>query len=331
MENQSQLPAPVRAFMLLGGMVNSQVVAALINTNIIESLSSGSQSTDELAGICHVNQNVLSRTLRYAAFMNLVSLTEGKYSLTEVGRCFLKNVPGSLYGSASFISAPPWRDSWNNFTHCLVTGLPAFDHVMGMPFFEFLDTNEEYGKPFNNYQTMLTTMVAPIVPESYNFSVFKTICDVGGGQGILLKSVLQSAPQAQGILFDMESAMKQHVLADIAERVELVPGSFFDNITSADCLILKTVIHDWNDENSKIILSNCRKALNPGGRIILVEQVVDEPFTLSSLFYDLHMQVMMGGSERTEEEFRALLLSAGLKLTHIISTKSPIKIIEVSI
>jgi hypothetical protein len=331
MENQSQLPAPVRAFMLLGGMVNSQVVAALINTNIIESLSSGSQSTDELAGICHVNQNVLSRTLRYAAFMNLVSLTEGKYSLTEVGRCFLKNVPGSLYGSASFISAPPWRDSWNNFTHCLVTGLPAFDHVMGMPFFEFLDTNEEYGKPFNNYQTMLTTMVAPIVPESYNFSVFKTICDVGGGQGILLKSVLQSAPQAQGILFDMESAMKQHVLADIAERVELVPGSFFDNIPSADCLILKTVIHDWNDENSKIILSNCRKALNPGGRIILVEQVVDEPFTLSSLFYDLHMQVMMGGSERTEEEFRALLLSAGLKLTHIISTKSPMKIIEGSI
>jgi hypothetical protein len=331
MENQSQIPAPVRAFMLLGGMMNSQVVAALINTNIIESLSSGPQSTDELAGICHVNQNVLSRTLRYAAFIDLVNLTEGKYSLTEVGRCFLKNVPGSLYGSASFISAPPWRDSWNNFTHCLVTGLPAFDHVMGMPLFEFLDTNEEYGKPFNNYQTMLTTMVAPIVPESYDFSVFKTICDVGGGQGILLKSVLKSAPLAQGILFDMESAMKQHVLADITERVKLVPGSFFDTIPSADCFILKTVIHDWNDENSQRILTNCRKALNPGGKIILVEQVVEEPYTLSSLFYDLHMQVMMGGSERTEEEFRVLFLSAGLKLNFIISTRSPMKIIECSI
>lgn len=331
MENQNQTPAPVRAFMILSGMMNSQVVAALIKTNILESLASEPKSTAELVGACQVNQNVLSRTLRFAAFLGIVIFAEGKYSVTDVGRCFLKDVPGSLYASASFISAPPWRDSWNDFTHCLISGQPAFDHVMGMPFFEFLDTNEEYGKPFNNYQTMLTTMVAPIVPEAYDFNVFKTICDVGGGQGILLKSVLERAPETQGILFDMKSAMKQHVLGDMAERVELVSGSFFDNIPAADCLILKTVIHDWNDENSQKILTNCRKALNPDGKIILVEQVVEEPYTLASLFYDLHMQVMMGGSERTEEEFRALFLSAGLKLNRIIPTKSPMKIIEACI
>jgi O-methyltransferase domain len=331
MENQNQTPSPVRAFMLLSGMVNSQVVAALIKTNILESLATGPKSTDELARARKVNQNVLSRTLRFAAILDIVNFAEGKYYVTDVGRCFLKDVPGSLYSSASFIYAPPWRDSWNNFTHCLVSGLPAFDHVMGMPFFEFLDTNEEYGKPFNNYQTMLTTMVAPIVPEAYDFNSFKTICDVGGGQGILLKSVLERTPQSQGILFDMESAMKQHVLGDMVERVKLVAGSFFDNIPAADCLILKTVIHDWNDENSQKILTNCRKALNPGGRIILVEQVVEEPYTLSSLFYDLHMQVMLGGSERTEDEFRVLFQSAGLKLNRIITTKSPMKIIEACI
>ncbi len=330
MENQNQPPAPVRAFMILGGMMNSQVVSALIKTNIIESLASEPRSTDDLAGICQVNQNVLSRTLRYAAFIGLVNFSEGKYSLTDVGRCFLKNVPGSLSGSANFISAPPWRDSWNNFTYCLESGLPAFDQVMGKPFFEFLDTNEEYGKPFNDYMTMMTTVTAPMVAEAYNFNVFKTICDVGGGQGILLKAVLEKSPDAHGILFDLESAMKQHLLGDDLQRVQLVSGSFFDAIPVADCLILKTVIHDWNDESSQKILTNCRKALNPGGKIILVEQVVEEPFTLLSLFYDLHMQVMLGGSERTEAEFSSLFHSAGLRLNRIIPTKSPMKIIEAS-
>jgi hypothetical protein len=330
MEIQNQPPAPARAFAMIGGMMNSQIVSSLFKTNVIEQLGSGPGSSEELAGFCHLNQNVLSRALRYAAFIGLVNYTDGKYSLTDVGRCFLKDVPGSLAVNAGFISAPPWRDSWNNFTHCLQTGQPAFDHVFGIPFFDFLDINQEYGKPFNRFQTMMTTMVSPLVPEVYDFSIFQTICDVGGGEGILLKAVLGKSPQSKGILFDMESAMSNNVLDEVKERVEFVAGSFFDKIPAADCMLLKTVIHDWNDENSKKILTNCRKALNPGGKIILIEQLVEEPFTFNTLFYDLHMQVMLGGCERTEEEFKALFLSAELKLNRIIPTKSPMKVFEAS-
>ena len=95
-------------------------------------------------------------------------------------------------------------------------------------------------------------------------------------------------------------------------------------------MVLKTVIHDWSDENAIKILTNCRKNLKPGGKILLVEQIIEEPHTLMSLFYDLHMQVMLGGAERTEQEFKALFESAGLKLNRIVSTKSPMKIIEAS-
>jgi SAM-dependent methyltransferase len=331
MENQNQTPAPVRAFVLTSGFASTQIISALVKTNVIETLGIEPGSTEELAATCKLNSNVLSRTLRYAALIGLVNFADNKYSLTDVGRCFLKGVPGGLWGSAHFITAPPWSYSWDNFTHCLQTGQPAFDHVWKQPFFEFLDKNEVYGKQFNNYQTALTTLVAPVVPEAYDFSIFKTICDVGGGQGILLKAILEKNPQSRGILFDMGNAMIQHILGEIAERVDFIAGSFFDNIPSADCLILKTVIHDWNDENGQKILINCRKALNPDGKIIIVEQIVDEPYTLASLFYDLHMQVMLGGRERTEAEFRALLLSAGLKLTRIIPTRSPMRIIEVGI
>jgi len=331
MENQNRPPAPALAFALVGGgMMNSQIVSSLLRTNVIEQLGSGPRSSEELAEDCKLNQNVLSRVLRYAAFIGLLNYAEGKYSLSDVGRCFLKDVPGSLYMNTSIISAPPWRDSWNNFIYCLETGKPAFDHVHGVPFFNFLDNNQEYGKPFNHFQTLMTTMVAPMVPEAYDFSVFRTICDVGGGEGILLRAVLEKAHRTHGILFDMENALKHNVLGDAIQRVQLVAGSFFETVPAADCMLLKTVVHDWNDENAQKILSNCRKALNPGGKVILVEQVVEEPYTLYSLFFDLHMQVMLGGCERTEAEFRELFQLSGLKLERIIPTKSPMKIIEAS-
>jgi hypothetical protein len=166
------------------------------------------------------------------------------------------------------------------------------------------------------------------VAESYDFSAFDTICDVGGGQGLLLKAILEKSPRSKGILFDMESVVNKHVLENASCMVDIVSGSFFDSIPSADCMVLKTIIHDWNDDNAIKILTNCRKNLNPGGKIILVEQVVEEPYTIMSLFYDLHMQVMLGGAERTEQEFKILFESAGLKLNRIIPTKSPMKIIE---
>jgi len=146
----------------------------------------------------------------------------------------------------------------------------------------------------------------------------------------LLKAVLEGAPKAKGILFDMESAMKDDVLGATASRTQIVPGSFFDHIPSADCLILKSIIHDWDDEHAIKILTNCHKALKKDGTILLIEQVVEKPYTPRELFYDLHMQVMLGGAERTEKEFCNLFEAAGLELNLIIPTKSQVKIIEVT-
>lgn len=328
MENQT--PAPMRAFQILGGMIDSLILTSLIKNEVLESIDSGINTIDELAEKCKLNKNVLARTLRFASIIGLVGISEKKYSVTEVGRCFLKNTPGSLHSSASFLSAPPWRDSWINFEHCLKTGEPAYDFVFGQPFFQFLDTNQEYGRPFYQIMTARTSMEAPIFADAYDFSPFETICDVGGGQGLLLKAILEKAQNSKGILFDMNSVVKEHVLGDITSRVDIVAGSFFDSIPSANCMVLKAIIHDWNDENSIKILTNCRKNLKPDGKILLIENVLEEPYSPMTLFYDLHMQVMLGGAERTEQEFKILLESAGLKLSRIIPTKSPLKILETS-
>lgn len=316
------------AFALVAGIANAQVVGALVRTEVIESLAAGPATPDELARARGLDANVLARTLRFAAFAGVVEARDGRYALTDVGRCFVKGVPGSLHISATFLGAPPWRDSWNDFEHCLRTGGAAFDHVHGKPFFDFLAQDEQYGGAFNDYMTQLTKMAAPAVAGAYDFGALATICDVGGGQGLLLRSILDRAPKARGILFDLASALRGHQLGDVAARVTVQAGSFFDALPSADCFVLKTIIHDWPDAKARTILDNCRKALKPGGKIILVEQVVEEAANPMLLFYDLHMQVMLGGCERTEGEFRALLESAGLKMLRILPTPSPLKLIE---
>lgn len=308
--------------------MNSFVLSALIRTGVIEAIGAGNATPDAIAQACGVHRDVLRRTLRYASQLDLVSAQGDHFTLTEVGRCFLKDSPGSLYGSASFIGAPPWRDSWIAFEHCLRTGGPAFDHVFKQPFFQFLASNEEYGKPFDRYMTAMSAGMAPAIVEAYDFSPHATICDVGGGQGILLKAILSRTPAAKGILFDMATTTTSNVLGEVSDRVSIVNGSFFDPLPIADLMVLKTVIHDWNDEDSIRILSRCRESLRPGGKILLVEQVVEEPFTQFALFYDLHMQVMLGGAERTAQEFDELFRRAGLKLGRILPTKSPMKIIE---
>jgi hypothetical protein len=331
MENHNQKSTHDKAFQLLGGMMNSFVLSALIKNGVIEALNSGIETVVELSEKCNVNLNVLSRTLRFAGFIGLVSNSENRYSLTDVGKCFLKDTPGSLYGSANFIGAAPWRDSGINFEHCLKTGEPAFNHVFGKPFFQFLESTPEYGMPFHQYMTIISKTVAPLISKAYDFGKFSTVCDVGGGQGFLLKSILEENPAIKGILFDLESASKEHFLGDIAERVEIITGSFFDAVPPADCLILKTIIHDWNDENSIKILKNCRQSLNQNGKILLIEQVLEEPFNHRMLFYDLHMQVMLGGAERTKQEFESLLESAGLKLERIIPASTAMKLIVASV
>jgi hypothetical protein len=240
-------------------------------------------------------------------------------------------VPGNVYANLMVIGSEPWQRAWANFTHILTTGDNAFEPIMGAGFFEYLDQHLECGTLFDQLQTALTAMAARAIVEAYDFTPFGTICDVGGGQGILLRSILTANPHLRGILYDQENVVRGHVLADIAPRVEIQPGDFFELVPATDVLLLKNVLHDWNDEQCQVILSRCRQAMQPSARLLAVEMVIASPTDLMGSFYDLHMQVMMGGRERTENEFSLLLHQQGLKLNRVIPTKSPLKIIEASL
>jgi len=163
--------------------------------------------------------------------------------------------------------------------------------------------------------------------------------DVAGGHGLLLATVLRRHKRMRGVLFDLPhvaaNAAETFTHAGIASRVRIESGDFFTELPSgADAIIMKHIIHDWDDERAAQILRTIRPHLSgkPGGRIILLEAVL-QPGNQPDLgkMIDLEMLMMPGGKERSEAEFASLFKSAGYALTCLVPTKSPLSIIETKV
>lgn len=326
-----QIPPQVRIWQLGLGFANSEVLYALVKTGVIEHLREQPKRLPELAQTCQLNADMLYRTLRFAQAIGVVTQDREAYALTDVGRLLLTDVPGSLYQGLVLLCSDPWQRAWHNFGHALATGENAFESMMGASFFEYLDQHPEFGTPFDEWMALLTSLGARAITESFDFRSFGTVCDIGGGRGVLLKTILDANPHLRGILFDNESVVKNHVLDGSLRRAEIQTGSFFERVPGADVMILKNVLHDWGDEKCQVILQCCRQAMQPSSRLLIIDRVIESPADLVSAFYDLHMQVMLGGKERSAKEFNTLLGKVGMKVDRVIPTKSPMKIIEASL
>jgi ubiquinone/menaquinone biosynthesis C-methylase UbiE len=184
----------------------------------------------------------------------------------------------------------------------------------------------------------LTRLAAESVVRAYRFTGLNAIVDVGGGYGELLISILKAYPDASGVLFDLplaaERAKERLSAAGLAARCDFRAGDFFDSVPGgADAYVLKSVIHDWNDEKSGLILENCRRAMARTGRLLLIEQVMPDrleidPAHQSLMRSDLTMLVAHAAKERTEAEFHRLLETAGLRVNRVVRTHSTFSVIE---
>lgn len=326
---QDQSPSPLMQLrQLVAGFANTNVIYTLVKSGVIEQLRDDSMTVDKLANECGLHADVLNRVLRYATGLGIVSSNADQFSLTEAGRFLLKNVPGSMYGGVMLMGGGPWRKSWDNLVLSLKTGESAFAQTMGTSFFEYLEVNPDHAKMFNDWMTANSAASARMIPDAYDFTPYKTICDIAGGQGLLLKSILLANPHLHGILYDMGKVVEDHILDEVAERVTAVSGDFFKSVPRADILMMKHIIHDWNDDRALQILQNCKKVMDNDTKLLIIERVLDGEADMGSLFLDLHMQVMNGSKERSAAEYEVLLEKAGLKLNRIIPTPSPAKIIE---
>lgn len=332
---KDQIPLQLHMMHLATGHFRTQAIYVAAKLGIADLLKDGSKTVDELSNATKAHACSLYRLLRALASIDIFREEEdGRFCLTPLATTLRSDsmnsvLPGVLLAGSEF----HW-EAWGNLFYSVMTGESAFEHIHDMRFFDYLPKNPDDGATFDAWMTRSSEMQIPAIMNSYDFSMYQTIVDIGGGHGSLLAAILQTNPHLKGILFDMPEvlkAAKKFRNAGIDTRCEMTGGDMFKSIPQGgDLYILKTIIHDWSDELSIKILRNCHTAMTDHARLLVIESIVptgNQPHL--SKFMDLNMLVLNhGGRERTESEYRTLFHAAGFRLTNIIKTPSPLSLIE---
>ncbi|WP_067972514.1 methyltransferase [Mycolicibacter icosiumassiliensis] len=328
---QATVPASVAVMELTFGAWLGQALAAAVRLGIGDALAGGPLTADEVAHRVGTDPRATYRLMRALASNSVLKLRrDGRFALTRTGRALVSDNPASVAPVIAFVGHPAHREHWSNLEHSVRTGETAVSKVRGMPIFEYLETDPDLAQVFNDAMTGASTVAVESAVPAYDFSHSKLIVDVGGGHGALLAAVLRQAPDARGVLFDLPQVVAGATVADVASRCDIQSGSFFESVPAGgDTYLLKTVIHDWDDEQSLAILRNVRAAIAPGGKVLLFEMVLPEgaPAHLG-LVLDLEMLVAAGGQERTRREYAELLSQSGFELQRVVPTTSPLSIVE---
>ena len=308
----------------------SQAIAVAAALKIADHLQAGAKSCAELAQAVDVHAGALYRLLRGIASVGVFAEDDqGRFSLTPLANLLLTDGPGS-WRAAAMLNGEPWAwGPWGALAYSVKTGKPAFEHIFGMEFDAYLAQHREAADTFQAFMHVATVEEAMVMAPVYDFSGLTTVVDVGGGRGALLAAILTCNPHLRGILFE-----RPQVIADapallaaqgVADRCELVPGDFFEALPrDADVYMLKWILVSCDDEQSAIILRNCRRALGSRGKLLVIERIIppgNEPFF--GKLADLNLLVMYKGRHRTEGEYRSLFVRAGFELSRVIPTNSP--------
>lgn len=337
MSDTTSIDMPPAAYLsqLIGntGFVHAILVAA--NLGLADLLKDGPLSIADLAEATGTHDRSLYRMLRALASRGIFSEdAEGRFSLTALADPLRSDAPDSIHNWALFVGSEAELQSWAHLSYSVRTGKPAFEHIFGKGWFDYLDEQPEMARIFNNLMSGGSTSDAAAIVEAHDFSVYRKIVDIGGGHGALLAHILEQNPQSSGVLFDAPSVIAGATGAIDTQvnqgRAQRVAGNFFEAVPNgADAYVLKYIIHDWDDERAIMILKNCRQAMAENGRVLLVEMVIPAGNAPSpGKFLDLEMLLYFYSRERTEAEYRDLLQQAGLELITMTPTASPFSIIE---
>ena len=325
-------PAPRLLLDLMVGYRATAVIYVAARLGLADLLSSGPMSSDDLARRSETHEPSLRRLLRSLVTLGICrQLGEREFGLTPMGAYLVEGAPQSVKPVAVLEGQLLWR-GWGSLLDSIRTGKTGSELAGYDNSFQQLAEVDSVAHAFNEAMVAFTRLITPEVLAAYDFADISKLTDVGGGYGELLSAILRQHPGMRGAIFDLphcaDGARRRLHEEGISDRCDFIAGNFFESIPAgADAYILKSIIHDWNDERSRTILSNCRRALNEKGKVLLVERIMPEELKPTAehrmaTLSDLNMLRGPGGCERTEREFRSLLRDSGFQLTRVLPAGS---------
>jgi orsellinic acid C2-O-methyltransferase len=313
----STSPPPIVLYQLATGHYLSRALFVAAKLGIADLLKDGSRHYSALAQATGTHPPSLNRMMRLLASVGVFTEEEnGHFALTAVGECLRVGVPGSSRAMAMHFAGGRIHEAWKDLEYSVRTGEPVC-RLRGVTniFDDPLRTPEEVAI-FDASMADLTRLIAVAVASTYDFTTFRVLVDVGGGNGTLMIGILKANPSLRGIVLDqpaaVEQAKKQIEDNGLAGRCETVAQDFFKEVPGGgDAYILKHVIHDWDDERAVTILKNCHRAMGPHSRLLILEGVYPQRITQTvegrgAASNDVNMLVGTGGRQRSEAEFHSL-------------------------
>lgn len=320
---------------LIMGFRTTQMIHVAAKLGVSDLLHDGPQDAHALARAVDADPDALHRLLRALASVGIYSQSDdGRFGSSALSETLRSEVPGSLRQLAVLYGESWLWQAYGNTVHAVRTGRDAFRHTHGESVFDYLQRQPRANKVFADAMSGYTRSETSAILEAHDFTRYGSVLDVGGGHGALMLALLDAHPGLEGAVFDLEATLAGTCRAigeaGVRERCKLFAGDFFTEVTAfGDLLILKSVLHDWNDEQAVQILRNCRTAMQPGARLLIAERLLPEDCGASEAkLFDINMLVVAGGRERSEREYRALLEAAGFALERVIGTASPLCLLE---
>jgi hypothetical protein len=329
--------SPQQALMQIPqGMWIAQCVATAARLGIADALAqSQPQGSATLARAVGADASALARLLRALASLEvLAEPLPQQYALTPVGELLRRDVPGSMRDWLIAETDTPHWQAWGQLYEGVRSGRTVVPELFGMHIYEYYAAHPTDLACFSRAMGNVSALAANGTVAHYDFSRVRHIVDVGGADGGLLLAILEANPHVHGTVFDrpqvVEAARQAIHAKNYQTRCNAVGGDFFQAVPpGGDLYVLKFILVDWKDAEALRILQNCRAAITPDGKLLVIEMTIpDDNNPSPGQLFDLNMLVMTGGQERTQSEYGALLAQAGFRLSSVIPTGSPFHVLE---
>ena len=307
------------------GIVQTQLLNIAAQLNLADRLKDEPKSAFELAQATGMDPPTFARLIASLVYIGvLVEAAPGRFSCTPMGALLQTDASDSMRDVALTYGGEWFTHAWPRFIESVRAGTGVFESTFGMKAYAYFDKNPDARAVFQRAMSSLSDQESIFVRDSYDFSSCRVVVDVGGGYGQLLGILLQFFPSLRGVLFDLpavaEGARRALQPEALSQRCDFVGGDYNVSVPAGgDLYILKRILQSRTDGQVDTLLQNIRRAMAPGGRVLIAEP--DNSSSYGRLL-DMHMLVNFGGRLRTEMEIEALLTQSGFAVGRTITTGS---------
>lgn len=309
MQHQDQ--PHIQLAMMSRWYVVSRAIHTVARLGVANHMSDEPSSIETLAQATGTKPELLDRLLKFLSAYNLFKCQSDAYSLTDLSKPLRDDDPYSIRDVLCMVD-DSWWQAFSSLETSLKSGNPAFSEQHGDDFFSFLSKHPEKQQNFDKGMAKLSTYDDEAIAKSYDFSIFATLIDMGGGRGGLAKAIAYKNPDLQVTLFDSPSVIQQLNSQDFPGQVKLVSGDFLETIPEAQAYLFKGVLHDFNDQMMNRILSNCCQQMPSDAMLFIAEQVMPEhdlPHPNKTM--DIVMMALLGGRQRTLKDWQQRIEPSG--------------------